>query len=448
MAGLLTDGQRDELHKSILEYFQRSGFTDAFQALQREGGQETFAVDPKARYVGLLEKKWTGVVRLQKRVMELEQRNQQLQEELAAAPTSRRAAALTDWVPRNPARHTLQGHRSQVSRAAFHPVFSQVVSVSDDATIKVWDWETGEFERTLKGHTKAVHDADFDSKGNMLASCSSDMTIKVWDTNDDYKVVKTLFGHDHSVSAVKFMPNDDFLVSAGRDRTIRVWDLKTGFCAKTLNGHSDWVRWITPSDDGKLLASCSNDQTARIWDYSTGETKAELRGHDHVVEVIAFAPVSAYPWLREMAGVGEAASAAFTAGQFVATGGRDKVIKLWDASTGQCIKTLSGHDNWVRGLCWAPNGSSLLSCSDDKTIKVWDLKAGGRCSKTIEAHDHFVTGIAWARAKTDTGPRPDGATTLNGGPDGKSPMKKAAEVKTVNAVVTTSVDLTVKIWTP
>lgn len=104
--------------------------------------------------------------------MELEQRNAQLQEELSTAPTSKRAATLTDWVPRNPARHVLQGHRSQVSRATFHPVFSQVVSVSDDASVKVWDWETGEFERTLKGHTKPVHDADFDSKGNLLGESS------------------------------------------------------------------------------------------------------------------------------------------------------------------------------------------------------------------------------------------------------------------------------------
>lgn len=102
------------------------------------------------------------------KIMELEQRNSQLQEELASAPSSKRAAGLSNWVPRNPARHVLQGHRSQVLRAAFHPVFSLVVSVSDDATIKVWDWETADFERTLKGHTKAVHDADFDSKGNLL----------------------------------------------------------------------------------------------------------------------------------------------------------------------------------------------------------------------------------------------------------------------------------------
>lgn len=131
----------------------------------------------------------------------------------------------------------------------------------------------------------------------------------------------------------------------------------------------------------------NNPQTARIWDYATGETKVELRGHDHVVEQIAFAPVSAYPALREISGITGIVST--LPGHFVATGGRDKIIKIWDSTSGQCIKTLTGHDNWIRGLCWSPDGQYLLSCSDDKTIKVWDLKAGARCSKTVEAHDHF-----------------------------------------------------------
>ena len=52
----------------MLDYFQRCGFGEAFEALKKDAHQENFTVDAKARYVGLLEKKWTGVVRLQKRV--------------------------------------------------------------------------------------------------------------------------------------------------------------------------------------------------------------------------------------------------------------------------------------------------------------------------------------------------------------------------------------------
>lgn len=55
-------------HKSMLDYFQRSGYVESFESLKREANQDNFVIDSKARYVGLLEKKWTGVVRLQKRV--------------------------------------------------------------------------------------------------------------------------------------------------------------------------------------------------------------------------------------------------------------------------------------------------------------------------------------------------------------------------------------------
>lgn len=52
----------------------------------------------------------------------------------------------------------------------FHPVFSVFASASEDATIKIWDFETGDFERTLKGHTDSVQDVAFDSNGKMLGN--------------------------------------------------------------------------------------------------------------------------------------------------------------------------------------------------------------------------------------------------------------------------------------
>lgn len=49
--------------------------------------------------------------------------------------------------------------------------------------------------------------------------------------------------------------------------------------------------------------TANNKQTSRVWDFSTGETKMELRGHEHVVECAVFAPVNAYPAIRELAGL-------------------------------------------------------------------------------------------------------------------------------------------------
>ena len=52
-----------------------------------------------------------------------------------------------------------------------------------------------------------------------------------------------------------------------------------------------------------------------------------------------------------------------------------------------------GHDNWVRGLLFHPGGGkTIISCADDKTVRVWDFK-NQRCAKTLEAHTHFTTCI-------------------------------------------------------
>ena len=80
-------------------------------------------------------------------------------------------------------------------------------------------------------------------------------------------------------------------------------------------------------------------------------------------------------------------------GPFLASGSRDKTIKVWDVSVGVCLFTLIGHDNWVRGLAWHPGGKYIISCSDDKTIRVWDI-TNKRLSKTLEsAHSHFCTSL-------------------------------------------------------
>lgn len=96
----------------------------------------------------------------------------------------------------------------------------------------------------------------------------------------------------------------------------------------------------------------------------------------------------------------------------------------------------SGHDNWLRALVFHPNGKFLLSASDDKTVRVWDL-VSGRCTKTVEAHGHFVTCLSWGRALVSGGGADEGA---NG--TGEKVEKR------VNVIATGSVDQTVKVRLP
>lgn len=51
-----------------------------------------------------------------------------------------------------------------------------------------------------------------------------------------------------------------------------------------------------------------------------------------------------------------------------------------------------GHDNWVRGILFHPGGKFIVTCADDKTLRIWDYK-NKRCMKTLCAHEHFVTSM-------------------------------------------------------
>ncbi|XP_018586185.1 lissencephaly-1 homolog A-like isoform X1 [Scleropages formosus] len=444
---VLSQRQRDELNRAIADYLRSNGYEEAYSVFKKEAELDmNDELDKK--YAGLLEKKWTSVIRLQKKVcnfqlvvsfqtlckfgriysfnlsaapsvrkmlglpqvMELESKLNEAKEEITFGGPMGQKRDPKEWIPRPPEKYALSGHRSPVTRVIFHPVFSVMVSASEDATIKVWDYETGDFERTLKGHTDSVQDISFDQTGKLLASCSADMSIKLWDFQG-FECIRTMHGHDHNVSSVAIMPNGDHIISASRDKTIKMWEVATGYCVKTFTGHREWVRMVRPNQDGTLIASCSNDQTVRVWVTATKECKAELREHEHVVECISWVPECAYPTILEA--TGSEVKKSGKPGPFLLSGSRDKTIKMWDVSTGMCLMTLVGHDNWVRGMMVHPGGKFIVSCADDKTLRVWDYK-NKRCMKTLTAHEHFVTSLDFH--------------------------------KTAPYVVTGSVDQTVKVW--
>ena len=420
---VLTPKQREELHRSILEYFKNNKLTKSYECLKKELGIS----DMDLTIGDLLEKKWTSVIRLQKKVYELEKSIKELKEN----PIIFNPDKMKEGIPISPAKHHLKGHRGDITRVAFHPVYDILASSSEDGSVKIWNFHSGKLEKTLKGHTGSVNCVNFSAKGNHLASCSADLTIKLWDVNS-LESIRTLNGHEHNVSYVNFFPNGDFILSASRDSTLKMWELATGFCVRNLHGHLDWVRMGISSWDGNLVASCSSDQSIIIWNLLSKDKDNQithvLREHDNAIEAIAFATHEAnitimdseYVNINKLTGVGLTGGGTGTTlpvttaieeekkaleemltrkkrkvDQFLASGGRDKLIKIWDVENGRCVQTLKGHDNWVRGLSFEPNGKYLFSVSDDKTLRVWEL-ISGRCAHTINlAHDHFISCIAF-----------------------------------------------------
>lgn len=108
-----------------------------------------------------------------------------------------------------------------------------------------------------------------------------------------------------------------------------------------------------------------------------------------MVECIAWAPENARASINAAAGADNKGA---HEGPFLASGSRDKMIRVWDVGAGVCLFTLIGHDNWVRCIVFHPGGKFIVSASDDKTLRVWDTR-NKRVMKTLEAHLHFCTSV-------------------------------------------------------
>jgi platelet-activating factor acetylhydrolase IB subunit alpha len=421
---VLTDRQRADFHAGIYEYLlSRNGdaFAKAAAAFQQADPEAcrkiTTNTTTNTTTTPLLEKKWTAIPRLQKKVLELERAASQMSQIHAHRSTSSYSGSTTTtnadgttslqqrrMLPRLPCTYSLQGHSGVVTCVQVHPVFTVVVSGSEDGSIKVWDYECGDYLKTLKGHTNTVNSLDFNASGTCLASCSTDLSIKLWDVsnNNTYSCIRTLRGHDHTISCIRFLLSkpetttqaqatattaesttllQGFLISASRDHTVKVWDVETGFCEQTLSEHCDWVRCLAVKEG--LFCSSGNDTCIYVHDADTRTKIGELRGHEHVVESLAFCMTNTNTTSSSSHNKNQNhADSASAARDYLASGGRDRTVRLWNMQSNECLAVFTQHDNWVRAVCIHPSGNYIISAGDDRSIRVYDIKVrdkGGIC---------------------------------------------------------------------
>lgn len=332
---------------------------------------------------------------------------------------------------------------NQIGRMVQH--LRRVIPESpDEEDLRGWEWYHlwrqyhGEQSR-LRGHQGAVNAIAFSPDERLLASGGVDTTVRIWDTFTG-KQIHVLEGHTGRVNGIAFSPDGKHLASGSADKTVIIWDTATGRKRLSLQGHNASVKATAFSPDGRQLYSGSEDKVVRMWDVESGQIlgTTELGREAGAFGGVAFSPMErriawfalklpnqgGHPEIRVcdwegresipryIPGAKISAGPAFSPdGKFLACGTREiqPFLQMWDADSdnGQPKLSLKGHRILITSVAFSSDGKRLVSGSEDRTIKIWDVSTGKEIATLHEEGTPFCLAFS-----------PDGQRLASGSEDG------------------------------
>ncbi len=251
-------------------------------------------------------------------------------------------------------------------------------SIDDlDATVRVWDAESGEALHVLEGHENTVDSVKFLPDSQQLLSSSWDGAIRRWDLNEGVEIQRYDVP-DERVYMVELMPGGAQFLSGSTDSLIRLWDLESGEVLREYSGHTDSVNGVHVSADGTRMVSASgdwggDDYTVRLWDVDSGELLMTYEGHSHIVNYARLSPNM----------------------EFIISTSWDKSVRMWDTATGEELKQFVGHAGNTFGIAITADSETLLTTSSDTTVRMWDIASGEELNR-FENHSDWIQEVVFS----------------------------------------------------
>lgn len=304
------------------------------------------------------------------------------------------------------------------------------VGGEDEITIEIKNTETLETEIILDDHFDAVICVDFSGTSQQLVSGSIDGEIKIWNINDS-RVLRNLTGVVQSVTGCKILANENQIITSNNDNYVRFWNMVDGSTPEVVATDIGSIFSIAVSPDGKYVAAGGEGfegNTISIIEYETLEHRI-IQGHMGIVTSVEFSYdsqhiISAASDTVKIFDVKSGKEISkFTADNdnyissiashpyedIVAIGDYEKNIYLWDISKNQQVFSISLHDKKISALKFSITGDTLISASEDGSIRLWDSKSGMLLKKIDDAENgQPVLTLAVS---------PDGQTLASGGYD-------------------------------
>ena len=138
--------------------------------------------------------------------------------------------------------------------------------------IRIYNYQTGELEKILYGHEDAINDLSFSLDGKYLISGSSDKTAKIWNVKNNFRLVDTINFHSQPIYAAKIIKkrNRYFAITAGLDKKIEIYDMQQ---KKTIKSHQLNYKLQYLATTKNRIATCGDGKEIKIYDWNLNPIK-------------------------------------------------------------------------------------------------------------------------------------------------------------------------------
>ena len=269
---------------------------------------------------------------------------------------------------------------SCIISAVLTPDNKYIISSGSDS-IKVFETSTGKVVKVLYGQGGTAEGLSVSADNKYLAGIEYGVA-ELWDMKSWNKVMKTGDYSERKVMSVALSPDGKEMITGNEKRTADVTGTEKGNLIMTLKGYLNqvderilndsymyWAALVNEaklSPDGKYIAVGRTGNNAKIIDFTTGKVYKTLKGHKSMVISLSFSSDS----------------------KFLATGGLDGKVIIWDIESGKAVRTFTFPDEKeaIYSLDFSSDGKMLAAAIWGGYVIIWDLKTGDRL-RAINPHE-------------------------------------------------------------
>jgi WD40 repeat protein len=231
--------------------------------------------------------------------------------------------------------------------AALAPDGTYIAAGLNDGTVQILNGQTGDLIRELKAHSRIINSIAISHDGERILTASDDHFARILDVRSG-NTIATFSGHVEAVRSAQFSGDDKWVATASDDWTARVWEAASGAPNSIPLNHKGPVRLASFSHDGSMVLTASESE-ASVWNWNKPEPTVKILPHATSVYSAAFSPD----------------------GTLVATGSIDRA-RLWDLASGQESVLMTEFPSFIKHVAFSGDGKRLVT-SEAITATVWDV---------------------------------------------------------------------------